>query len=59
MNVLEEVEVEYRTFAGWKQSIDNCRTFDSLPKNAQLYLKFIEEYLETPGKAFILKYRLL
>lgn len=50
MNILENVEVEYITFPGWKKSISDSRTFESLPENAQKYLKFIEEYLNVPIK---------
>ena len=39
---------EYKTLAGWEEDISACRSFDKLPKNAREYLKFIEEYLETP-----------
>lgn len=50
INVLEQVEVEYETFKGWKTSISKCRTFDSLPENAKIYLKFIENFLQVPIK---------
>lgn len=49
INVLEKVEVEYETFKGWKTSISKCRTFDSLPENAKIYLKFIENFLQVPS----------
>lgn len=39
---------EYKTMKGWKEDISKARTFDQLPKEAQKYIKFIEEYLETP-----------
>ncbi|BEI79953.1 hypothetical protein CcaverHIS002_0104820 [Cutaneotrichosporon cavernicola] len=42
---LAEVEVVYETFPGWKSDITECRTWDSLPENAQKYVKFIENYL--------------
>ena len=50
MNVLENVEVEYVSFEGWKTPISSCRTFDSLPENAKKYIKFIEDYLGVPVK---------
>jgi len=50
MDILAKVEVEYITFEGWKTSISNCRTFDSLPENAKKYLNFIETFLEVPIK---------
>lgn len=49
MNILENVEVEYVTFAGWKTSISECRTFESLPENAKKYVKYVEEFLKVPG----------
>lgn len=48
MNVLEKVEVEYVSFEGWKQSISDCRNFESLPENAKKYIQFIETFLEVP-----------
>lgn len=39
---------EYKTLPGWKEDISKVRTFDQLPKNAQKYITFIEDYLETP-----------
>ena len=52
MDVLEKVEVEYKSFEGWQTSIENCRTFDELPENAKNYIKFIEDFLNVPGKEF-------
>lgn len=49
MDVLEKVEVEYATLAGWKTSTKECRTFESLPENARNYLRFIEEFLQVPS----------
>ena len=53
MNVLEKVEVEYKSFKGWQTSIANCRSFDALPENAKIYVKFIEEFLQVPGIIYI------
>lgn len=39
---------EWKDFGGWTEDISKVRTFEGLPKNAQTYIKFIEEYLETP-----------
>lgn len=49
MNVLANVEVVYESFEGWKTSISQCKTYESLPENAKKYIKFIENYLEVPG----------
>lgn len=48
--VLNEVEVEYLTLPGWKTSIKHCRTMDDLPKNAQSYVRKVEEIVDVPGK---------
>ena len=33
----------YEFFEGWGEDISGCRDFDDLPKNAQLYVKALEE----------------
>jgi len=50
MDVLEKVEVEYKTLDGWQTSIEKCRTFAELPENARKYIKFIEDFLNVPVK---------
>jgi adenylosuccinate synthase len=40
---LYQVEVEYETMPGWRESIENCTDFDSLPDNAKAYVHRIEE----------------
>eukprot|EP00940_MAST-03C_sp_MAST-3C-sp2_P002522 g2522.t1 len=40
---LERVEVIYETLPGWKTSIAECRTFADLPKEAQAYVRRVEE----------------
>ena len=59
MEILEKVEVEYKTFAGWNTSISQCRDLASLPENAKIYVKFIEEFLNVPGKAYFLNFVLI
>ncbi|MGL4986524.1 MAG: adenylosuccinate synthetase, partial [Treponemataceae bacterium] len=36
-----------KKFAGWKQSLKKCKTYDELPQNAKTYIQFIEEYTQT------------
>ncbi|VVT48759.1 uncharacterized protein SAPINGB_P001937 [Magnusiomyces paraingens] len=48
LNILEKVEVVYETFPGWKAHTSKARTFDELPKEAQSYLKFIEDFIKVP-----------
>ena len=33
----------YETMDGWMSDISGCRTFSDLPKNAQRYVRFLEE----------------
>lgn len=40
---LAECTVEYETFPGWNCDISHCRTFEELPKQAQDYIKRVEE----------------
>jgi len=47
---LEDVEVEYITLPGWKESIKEIRKYSDLPENAIKYLKTIEEYVGVPIK---------
>lgn len=42
------VSVEYLTVPGWKSSIVECKTFESLPQNAQDYIHKIEDFLHIP-----------
>ncbi|XP_062502709.1 adenylosuccinate synthetase isozyme 1 A-like [Corticium candelabrum] len=47
-HILKDVEVDYVTMPGWKQSTEQCRTFEELPVNAQAYLKKIESITGVP-----------
>ena len=38
----------YEFFDGWNEDISSCRTFDDLPKNAQTYVKALEEMSGAP-----------
>lgn len=52
VEVLDEVEVEYITLPGWMTSIEQCRTFDALPANAQAYIRKIEQITQIPGEIY-------
>ncbi len=53
VDTMHDIEVEYVTFPGWRgRSTSECRTFNSLPHNARLYVQFIEQYLGVPGWFF-------
>lgn len=45
---LERAKPVLKQFKGWKQSLKKCRSYETLPKEAQTYVRFIEEYCETP-----------
>ena len=45
---LNKAEPILRSFPGWKQSLKQARTYQSLPENARSYVEFIERYCETP-----------
>lgn len=45
---LGKVEVEYVTLPGWEADITKIKTYEELPENAKKYLKFIEDFVETP-----------
>ncbi|RPI95108.1 MAG: adenylosuccinate synthase [Chloroflexi bacterium] len=47
---LDEVEIDYKTVKGWKEDISKARSFDDLPKQAQAYVKMIEDAAEAPVK---------
>ncbi len=44
-HILKDVEPVYKVFKGWKNSSCLARSFNDLAKNAQDYIKFIENYL--------------
>lgn len=44
-NDLEHMSPVYYYLEGWKEDISNCRTWDSLPKNARKYVEFIENQI--------------
>lgn len=48
IEILEQCEPVIRTFQGWKTSLHNASRYDHLPKEAHDYIRFIEEYTETP-----------
>jgi len=44
----ETVEPIYQDFAGWQQSLDGIRDFDSIPEQLLAYVKFLEAELGLP-----------
>lgn len=47
---LEKVEKLYQTVPGWPENINNARTFEDLPGNAQAYVRLVEEAVGAPIK---------
>ena len=45
---LDCVEPIYKEFKGWNCSIQDANSFSELPKNAQIYIQFIADFLKTP-----------
>jgi len=45
---LSAVKPIYETLPGWKKETTHIKRFEDLPKEAQNFLRFIEDYLETP-----------
>jgi len=48
IQAFDGVTVEYITVPGWKTSIVECKTFESLPQNAKDYITKIEDFLHIP-----------
>lgn len=44
---LENIEVIYETLEGWSEDITKVKKFSDLPINAQKYVNYISEYLNT------------
>ena len=47
-NVLNTAEPVYENLDGWKDDISTIKNFEDLPKNAQTYIKAIEDFIEVP-----------
>jgi len=43
--ILDKVQVKYQTFRGWKTSTTGVTKWEELPKAAQEYLEFIEQFV--------------
>ena len=46
-----------KSFKGWKKPLTECRSYDELPAEAKDYIKFIEDYTETPVDIVSIGYR--
>lgn len=45
---MEAIEPVYITLKGWKEGLEGARSLDELPKEAQIYLKTIEDFTGVP-----------
>jgi adenylosuccinate synthase len=50
MDVLAEVEPIYEILPGWSGDISGCRHFEELPREAQQYVKRVEQLIGAPIK---------
>ena len=50
MDTLAEVEPVYETLPGWRGNISGARRFEELPKEAQQYVKRVEQLIGAPIK---------
>ncbi|HEX8522324.1 MAG TPA: adenylosuccinate synthase [Tepidisphaeraceae bacterium] len=50
MDTLAEVEPIYETLPGWRGNISGCRSFNELPREAQQYVKRVEQLVGAPVK---------
>ena len=41
-----KVKPIYKTFKGWKKSTKGIKNFSQLPKNAKIYIKYLEKFVE-------------
>uniref|UniRef100_A0A672JMA9 Adenylosuccinate synthetase isozyme 2 n=1 Tax=Salarias fasciatus TaxID=181472 RepID=A0A672JMA9_SALFA len=48
--VLQRVEVQYKTLPGWNSDTSAARSFEDLPENAQKYVRFVEDHVGVPVK---------
>lgn len=45
LSKLDNLEVKYETFPGWKSNTVGLRKFEELPENARKYVEFIENFV--------------
>jgi len=46
--ILADVEVQYKTFPGWKKSTYGVKSYYDLPSKARQYIDFIEKFVGVP-----------
>jgi adenylosuccinate synthase len=48
VNVLAEVQPVYETLPGWQGNISGCRRFEEMPREAQQYVRRLEQLIGAP-----------
>ena len=48
--MLQQVQVEYKSFPGWKTKLSDIREYKDLPKEAKDYIGFIQDFIQVPVK---------
>uniref|UniRef100_A0A915D1L2 Adenylosuccinate synthetase n=1 Tax=Ditylenchus dipsaci TaxID=166011 RepID=A0A915D1L2_9BILA len=46
----DRIQVQYKSFKGWKSDTSNIRNFEDLPLDCKAYVKFIEDFVDVPVK---------
>ncbi len=57
ISVLENSVPVTKSFKGWNKSLKDIRNYEDLPAEAKEYIKFIEDYTETPVDIVSIGYR--
>jgi adenylosuccinate synthase len=50
LDVMENMEIEYKTFPGWRSKTTGAKRFEDLPEQAREYVAFIEKEVGVPIK---------
>ncbi|OAL36989.1 adenylosuccinate synthase [Fonsecaea nubica] len=50
LDVMDKMEIEYKTFPGWMTQTTGCKRFEDLPERAREYIEFIETEVGVPIK---------
>ncbi len=56
IETLNKAQPVLESFKGWMKSIKECKSFGELPSEARDYIRFIEEFTETPADVISVGY---
>jgi adenylosuccinate synthase len=48
IDLMEKAKPVTKTFKGWKTDLTKCSSYEELPEEVKEYIRFIEEFVETP-----------